>query len=475
MRAERRFNDVRKLANNVLFDYHDAIKNLPGATKVRERLVKDALDYLDSLAGEAHGDPALQRELAAAYERVGDVRGGEASGSLGDIAGAIESYTKGLRICEALVAANPTDAQARRALASSHQKIGWRLRTGSEASKGFDHLQKAFTLYRDLAREQPANGDLQLEFADTRNKLGYVMSNRGDFAGALEQHHAALALCEKLVASNPHNQKYLRGLLSTQEKIAAALHLQGDITGAIEANKKQLALSEALLAENPLNTDYRRSLVLAYQYGGEYRKENDQRGALEFFLKAAAVDEEMLAADPANAVTRKDLAFTHKNIADLLVELEDNGQALVHFRQALEAYQKLVTDAPADLVSQFLVATCRGGVARMQAQLGDLPPALEECRKTKALLQEITGDKNPHLGRAQACDYLGNAYVALAASQNVSPSESKEHTTAARDMFRQALNVLDAVRQRRGSLGANEEWAKEIAGEIAKCDDVLAK
>ncbi|MEP6809076.1 MAG: serine/threonine-protein kinase, partial [Chthoniobacterales bacterium] len=35
-RAERRFNDVRRLAHSVLFDYHDAIKALPGATKVRE-------------------------------------------------------------------------------------------------------------------------------------------------------------------------------------------------------------------------------------------------------------------------------------------------------------------------------------------------------------------------------------------------------------------------------------------------------
>jgi hypothetical protein len=92
-RAERRFNDVRKLANNVLFDYHDAIKDLPGATKVRERLVKDALNYLDSLAGEAHGDPELQRELAAAYERVGDVRGG-VSGNLGDPAGAAERWSR---------------------------------------------------------------------------------------------------------------------------------------------------------------------------------------------------------------------------------------------------------------------------------------------------------------------------------------------------------------------------------------------
>src|SRR5947207_8809523 len=93
-RAERRFNDVRQLAHSVLFDYHDAIKNLPGATRVRERLVKDALNYLDSLAGEATGDPALQRELAAAYERVGDVRGEAFGASLGDKAAAADSYGK---------------------------------------------------------------------------------------------------------------------------------------------------------------------------------------------------------------------------------------------------------------------------------------------------------------------------------------------------------------------------------------------
>src|SRR5262249_32629937 len=39
--AERRFNDVRKLANAVLFKYHDAVQNLPGSTSVREMMVKD--------------------------------------------------------------------------------------------------------------------------------------------------------------------------------------------------------------------------------------------------------------------------------------------------------------------------------------------------------------------------------------------------------------------------------------------------
>jgi len=474
MRAERRFNEVRKLAKNVLFDYHDAIKNLPGATKVRERLVKDALDYLDSLAGEANGDPELQRELAAAYERVGDVRGGTGTGSLGDLSGAIESYTKALQIREALVAVNRSDTQARRDLASSHRKIGDLLHT-ADASSGFNHLQRALTLYLDLTREQPANSDLQLELAGARNQLGQLLSNRADFAGALDQHRTAFAICEKLAASNPRDPKYLRELWVSQDKIGYALQLQNDIAGSLEANSKALALGEALIAADPINADYQRCLMLTYQHGGLYRMTSDKRGALELFLKAAALQEQMLAADPANALTRKNLGGAHKKIADMLVDLEDYVQALPHFRQALETYQKVFADAPTDLISQFVIATLRAGVANAQARLGQVDLALEECRKARAHLQEITGDKTAHIGRAQAYTYVGYAYLALAAAPNVSPDEKKEHMSAARDMLLQSLNVLDALRSRQGTLGANEQWAKEIAGEIAKCDAVLGK
>ena len=84
--------------------------------------MKDALVYLDSLAREAAGDPALQRELAAAYERVGDVRGEAFSASLGDTRGALDSYFKSLSIREALVAAAP-DGEAVRSAAT---RENWR-------------------------------------------------------------------------------------------------------------------------------------------------------------------------------------------------------------------------------------------------------------------------------------------------------------------------------------------------------------
>jgi tetratricopeptide (TPR) repeat protein len=476
-RAERRFNDVRKMANSVLFDYHDAIKDLPGATKVRERLVKDALNYLDSLAGEAHGDPALQRELAAAYERVGDVRGGKSSGSLGDIAGAIESYTKALAIREALVALKP-DAQGRRDLAASHQKIGDRLVDTGKTNDGLEHLRKAQTLYLDLTREQPASDDLQLEFADTSTKLGNALKQRGDQVAALEQFRAARQICERLAVNNPREQRYRLALWTTYEGIADSLFLQNKLVDAIEENGRALALGEALIAENPINADYRRHLVLNYKSGGDYRKFSDKTGALEYFRRAVALEEALVAGDPANALTRKDLGYLHKRIADFLANDRDSAQALSQFSKARDIFERLVSDAPADLISQFLVATCHAGIAGMKAQLGEVDPALQECRQAVALLDKIneeTTNAHHRLNRAEAYEYLGYAYGELAAVPKIAGTEATQWRSASRDMFQKCLDVLEDLR-RRGALAAgNSEWAKMIAGEIAKCDAALGK
>ena len=63
--AERRFNEVRELANSFLFEVHDAIQNLPGSTAARKLIVDRGLRYLDAIAKEARGNLSLQRELAA--------------------------------------------------------------------------------------------------------------------------------------------------------------------------------------------------------------------------------------------------------------------------------------------------------------------------------------------------------------------------------------------------------------------------
>ena len=100
-RAERRFNDVRKLAGSFLFEFHDSIQNLDGALPVRQLLVKRGLEYLEGLSREAGGDPALRLELARAYSRLGQVRGDYYHNmSLGDLRGAIQMYDAGSALLE---------------------------------------------------------------------------------------------------------------------------------------------------------------------------------------------------------------------------------------------------------------------------------------------------------------------------------------------------------------------------------------
>ena len=236
-RAERRFADVRQLAHSLLFDYHDAIKNLPGATRVRERLVKDALANLDKLAAEAQGDSVLQRELAAAYERLGDVRGQAYGASLGDRAGATESYRKALQIRETLAQNSPRDLQSRSELAGIYSKLGVELEDTSEAARGLEYLQKSLAVYTELTAQAPDDWQVETDLAGIHNAIGAALEDRSEMAGALEHHRTALTIREKLLGIKPADHANRRGLSVSYENIGRVLSLTNDVRSALDNNR----------------------------------------------------------------------------------------------------------------------------------------------------------------------------------------------------------------------------------------------
>lgn len=119
-RAERRFQQVRAMAGAFLFDFHDEIRELPGSTEARRRIVQTALEYLDSLAREARQDASLEWELAVAYERIGEVQGHPYRPNLGHMREALASYQKALEISQRLVARHPNEGRFLRLLARCH-------------------------------------------------------------------------------------------------------------------------------------------------------------------------------------------------------------------------------------------------------------------------------------------------------------------------------------------------------------------
>jgi len=182
-RAERRFQQVRRLANTFLFDFHDGIKNLPGSTQSREMVARTALEYLDSLAQESEGDPELLLELAQAYLKVGDVQGDPWAPNLGHSAAATESYRKALDLAERIGADGAARNAASRVLATAHGKLGMLQAEAGDKRGAQESLRRGEQIATDLARQTGEFRDLALvETLDSH--IGQMRLDTGDVSGA---------------------------------------------------------------------------------------------------------------------------------------------------------------------------------------------------------------------------------------------------------------------------------------------------
>lgn len=96
--AQRRFQDVRELANK-LFDIDVQVRELPGNTKARQLIVTTSLDYLHRLSADVQGDPGLALDVGTAYMRVARVQGVP----IGTTLGQKDEADNNLRIADSLI------------------------------------------------------------------------------------------------------------------------------------------------------------------------------------------------------------------------------------------------------------------------------------------------------------------------------------------------------------------------------------
>ncbi len=153
--AERRFDEVRRLAHYVLFDLYDDVSNLPGSTKVRAEMANRATDYLNTLAREAKNDRGLRLELADGYLRLGDIQGNMFRTNLGDTHAALATYKKGLDLLDPLP--NDPGAVRLRTLMELHRAQATDLRSGGK--EAFDQLRQAVERFEKLAGTPPSMAD----------------------------------------------------------------------------------------------------------------------------------------------------------------------------------------------------------------------------------------------------------------------------------------------------------------------------
>ncbi len=109
--AERRFTDVRQLANK-LFDIDVRVAQLPGSSKTRQFVVDTALEYLRRVTADAPMEPGLALELGTAYMRVARVQGVNISSNLGLTAEAERTEQKAEQLIQLVLASQPRNPLA---------------------------------------------------------------------------------------------------------------------------------------------------------------------------------------------------------------------------------------------------------------------------------------------------------------------------------------------------------------------------
>lgn len=112
-RAEKRFNEVRKLANTLVSGWDKDIPRSLVSNDVRGRIADISTQYLDQLATET-SDAGLLQELALAYLAVGHNHSGQSA----QVENARVSFRKAETIIRGLVADEPDNIERKQLLAN---------------------------------------------------------------------------------------------------------------------------------------------------------------------------------------------------------------------------------------------------------------------------------------------------------------------------------------------------------------------
>ena len=375
-RAERRFNEVRQVAESFLFEFDDKIRNLTGSTPARKLLVERALEYLRGLRPEAAGDAALSCDLAEAYLKVGDVQGNPYVSNIGDTAGALSSYRQALEIAQS---AGAIEYQAR-----AHRSIG-------EIAPLHDDLPGAVSEFRQaialLETASVGAAEARFELSRSYEMLGDVLGhpgqpNLGDMKGARDAYEKGIAIDDGLIASRPESAQYRRARALLQVKIGDLLAEGSEWDAAIARYQEALRIFEELSGAEPNNAEAHRFAGSAARKLGEaYEALGKTREALEQYAKLAEGARRGMLADPTNVRASMDYAVALKQRADLLSKLERNQEALPVYREILDVIRPQYERDPTNNMLKDRYAT-------LLVYIGDLLVNLHQAAEGRRLYQQ---------------------------------------------------------------------------------------
>jgi len=385
-RAQKRFDDVRRFSDSLIFDVHDALQAIPGTTSARSLLLDRAVQYLDSVSRDAEGDAELQRELALGYQRLATVQGDGSSSNVGAISASELSTRKSMALFEAVAKANPDNVADQLNLATAHRQKGF---SDVYYPDGQPEIEAAIRITDRLMRTESANTGVLMERALEFQGLALSCGISGDRSRSIEAFRQAMSLLDAVASRDPGN----RNLVVRRAKLSVQFGAELTYAGALDKAREEteagvLALQK--LVDQGAPPDIVRNLAQSRSYVGRIDLlSNNTASAGRNLARARALVAPLAKADSGNVMLTMDLLTTGFQQGRLLVLQGRYQEAETQLQRAIDNIHKLGSDedtGPGDGVMFAWLGQAQSGERKFAA-------AIESYKKAaKAIEDEVQYD-----------------------------------------------------------------------------------
>lgn len=400
-KAEKRFGDVRKLANSYIFDVYPEIENLEGSLKAREKILTNALQYLDSLSNEASGDLELQSELATAYEKIGDVQGALTNSSLGNIQAGLDSYAKAQKLREAVFTANPSNLETKEKLANNYYTTARTLWNNSQTAEAEEMFEKGLKLRRELVAAQPDSVESQNRLAILLIDYGAIPVFNSQTEKGLVLFEEALKIVENLRQKEPENGDFKKTNTRLLRIMSKAKGSIGDYEGGIRGFQQAIEINKDLAKQFPKDFRVQRSVWLTNTMLCElYIDKSDAAKAVESCSPTIDFPKNALEKEPENGVVAYDLAISHFNLARAFRLAEKFPKTIEESEKAFAVMSKLSAKTPDNLEYKRNLAIYDTEKSRAEIKLKQPDKAIVTLQKVIEIMIPIAeADKSTTTNR----------------------------------------------------------------------------
>lgn len=375
--AERRSDNIREMANSLIFDLHDSVVNLPGSTPIRENIVAEAVSYLDQLAATGGAETTLLLDLVVAYQKIGDVQGNPTNNNLGRPADALESYQKGLGFVQTVLDSEPDHLRGRELLAIIYEKTADIQGDLGNLTEAHEDMLNSMGIFKNLAEEFPENQNMQFSYAISLIKLGDLtgnpnFSNLGERGEALRIYQSAESVLLPIYHEQPDNVDYLKYMGILYERMGTIYESEQYTEEAAWSFEESMKLRQSLLERAPYNTEYLRESAISHEKMADVHKNQNQlEESLYHYTEAHSLFARLADADPRNSLAQRSLAISYIHLGDLFyhpiqASFNDKSESREYFNQSKKILTVLDVNDTSDTRVDFLLGLVDQRLATIQ-------------------------------------------------------------------------------------------------------------